>query len=67
MDQKTSQQIIQETQANFNMISHHFLETRRFLWRDIMAFAPAIGKKAKVLDLACGSGRFAQLAPNPKN
>ncbi|MBU0618925.1 class I SAM-dependent methyltransferase [Patescibacteria group bacterium] len=67
MDQKTSQAIIKQTQANFNMISPHFLETRRFLWQDITAFMPEIRLKTKILDVACGSGRFAQLAKNPNN
>ena len=51
--------IIEQTKAGYDNITGHFKETRTKFWADAEMFAQYIPHKGRVLDLGCGSGRFA--------
>lgn len=55
---KKTQEIIRETQVNYNIIASHFGQTRRVLWQDLQPFLAQVKEKDKVLDLGCGNGRI---------
>ncbi|MAG11551.1 MAG: hypothetical protein CMI52_01955 [Parcubacteria group bacterium] len=56
---KEAVKIIEETKVGYDNITGHFKETRTKFWADADMFAQYIPHSGQVLDLGCGSGRFA--------
>ena len=59
MNVKEAQNILEQTRVGYDNITSHFKETRTKFWADADMFAQYIPYKGRVLDLGCGSGRFA--------
>ena len=59
MNQKQAQKIIEDTRIGYDNITDHFKETRTKFWADAELFEQFVPYKGTVLDLGCGSGRFA--------
>ncbi len=50
--------ILKKTQADYNTISQHFSEKRRYIWQEIKPFLKYVRPGKKVLDLGCGNARL---------
>lgn len=61
MDKKESEQIINQTIADYNLISAKFSSTRRNLSQDLIDLGSQVGSKDDILDYGCGNGRLCQL------
>ncbi len=59
MNQKEAEKIVEQTRIGYDNIVGHFKETRTKFWADAELFAQYVPYKGMVLDLGCGSGRFA--------
>jgi SAM-dependent methyltransferase len=51
---------IDKTQQDYNIISKHFKHTRKHFWQELKPFLIYIKNQDKVLDIGCGNGRLLQ-------
>lgn len=53
-----SEKILNQVKEGYNRIAEHFSATRHAPWQEFKLFADYIKPGQKIIDLACGNGRF---------
>ena len=66
MDQKTTEKILKETEAGYDLVASKFSETRKHFWRGLEFIADFAKTGDKVLDFGCGNGRLLELFSDKK-
>lgn len=66
MDQKTTEKILKETEAGYDLVASKFSETRKHFWRGLEFIADCVKTGDKVLDFGCGNGRLLELFSDKK-
>ena len=59
MDKDTTNKVLSEIEAGYDLIADKFSGTRAFMWRDLGFIKDLVKPEDKVLDFGCGNGRLA--------
>jgi len=57
---------IEKVKKDYDLISHHFSDTRQHPWPEMMEAIELIPVGSKILDLGCGNGRLIKAIPKDK-
>lgn len=61
MNKDTVAQILQETEAGYDLMADKFSETRKFFWRDLEFIRDYAQDGDNILDFGCGNGRLLEI------
>ncbi len=58
MAKNTAKELLEKVKSDYNKISKEFDQTRKHSWEEFETYLKHLPEEGKILDLACGNGRF---------